>query len=74
MLYFASCTLLEPGPFLGPEMLWGGGGGGGVFYWMDRNLLSIRAVPKRVIFCSSLMFAAWIFSKLFTTTKDPKKH
>ena len=49
-------------------------GARGIFYWMDRNLLSIRAVPKRMIFCSLLMLAAWIFSKLFTTTTDPNKH
>ena len=41
---------------------------------MGRNLLSIRIVPKRIIFCSSLMLAAWIFFQLFTTTKDPNKH
>ena len=27
-----------------------------------------------MIFCSLLMLAGYIFSKLFTTTKDPKKH
>ena len=52
-------TLLEPGPFLGPEIP------GEFFYLMDRNLLIMGAVPWRMIFCSSLMLLApGIFPKL----------
>ena len=62
MLLIASCTLLKPGPILGPEVP------GGVFDLMDRNLLSMCAIPKRMIFCSSLMLPVpGIFPKFWST-------
>ena len=42
MLLIASFSLLEPGPILGPEVP-------GDSYLMDRNLLSMCAVPRRMM-------------------------
>ena len=61
VLLIASYTLLEPGSVLGPEV------SGQFFYSMDRNLLSTCAIPRRMIFCSSLMLLApGIFHKFWS--------
>ena len=44
MLLIASYTLLEPGPIVGPEVP------GEFFYLMDKNLLSMCAIPRMMIF------------------------
>ena len=61
MLLIASYTLLEPGPIVGPEVP------GEFFYLMDKNLLSMCAIPRRMIFCSSLLLLApGIFPKFWS--------
>ena len=59
VLWVASCTLLEPGPFLGLEVL------EGYFTGWTEILGCALYVSKRMIFCSSLMLIATeIFPKL----------
>ena len=59
VLWIASCTLLEPGPFLGLEVL------EGYFTGWTEILGCALYVSKRMIFCSSLMLIApEIFPKL----------
>ena len=59
VLWIASCTLLEPGPFLGLEVLEG-------YFTGGTEILGCALyVSKRMIFCSSLMLIApEIFPKL----------
>ena len=52
VLWIASCTLLEPGPFLGLEVL------EGYFTGWTEILACALYVSKRMIFCSSLMLIA----------------
>ena len=61
VLLIASYTVLELGSILGPEV------SGEFLKWMDRNLPSMCAIPRRMIFCSSLMLLApGIFHKFWS--------
>ena len=61
VLLIASYTVLELGSILGPEV------SGEFLKWMDRNLPSMCAIPRRMIFCSSLMLLApGIFPKFLS--------
>ena len=57
------CFIHSPGTGANPWS-WGTNG---VFYLMDKNFLSLCAVPRRMIFCSSLMLlATGIFPKFWS--------